>query len=91
MIIVRYADDIIVGFDYEAKARRSWDEMRELDQARLIRMKRQRILLHLLSDTIYCLVLPSFLCVTCSILNPRNLKVPGFPRPCRARWSCAAA
>ena len=29
MIIVRYADDIIVGFQHEADARRFWDEMRE--------------------------------------------------------------
>jgi len=26
---VRYADDIVVGFQYEADARRFWDEMRE--------------------------------------------------------------
>ena len=25
MIIVRYADDIIVGFEHEADARRFWD------------------------------------------------------------------
>ena len=29
MIIVRYADDIIVGFEYETDARRFWDAMRE--------------------------------------------------------------
>jgi len=29
MILVRYADDIIVGFQYEADARRFWDAMRE--------------------------------------------------------------
>jgi group II intron reverse transcriptase/maturase len=29
VIIVRYADDIIVGFEHEADARRFWDEMRE--------------------------------------------------------------
>ena len=29
MIIVRYADDIIVGFQYETDARRFWDAMRE--------------------------------------------------------------
>ncbi len=29
MIIIRYADDIIVGFQYEADARRFWDAMRE--------------------------------------------------------------
>lgn len=29
MIIVRYADDLIVGFEYEADARRFWDAMRE--------------------------------------------------------------
>lgn len=29
MIIVRYADDIIVGFQFEADARRFWDAMRE--------------------------------------------------------------
>ena len=29
MIIVRYADDIIVGFQHEADARRFWDDMRE--------------------------------------------------------------
>jgi retron-type reverse transcriptase len=29
MIIVRYADDIIVGFQYQTDARRSWDAMRE--------------------------------------------------------------
>jgi RNA-directed DNA polymerase len=28
MILVRYADDIIVGFEYEADARRFWDAMR---------------------------------------------------------------
>ena len=28
MIIVRYADDIVVGFEHEADARRFWDEMR---------------------------------------------------------------
>src|SRR6202522_3368157 len=29
MIIVRYADDFIVGFEYESDARRFWNEMRE--------------------------------------------------------------
>ena len=29
VIIVRYADDIVVGFQYEADARRFWDMMRE--------------------------------------------------------------
>jgi group II intron reverse transcriptase/maturase len=29
MIIVRYADDIVVGFEYGADARRFWDAMRE--------------------------------------------------------------
>jgi RNA-directed DNA polymerase len=29
MIIVRYADDLVVGFEHEADARRFWDEMRE--------------------------------------------------------------
>ena len=29
MIIVRFADDIVVGFQHEADARRFWDEMRE--------------------------------------------------------------
>ena len=28
MVIVRYADDIVVGFEHEADARRFWDEMR---------------------------------------------------------------
>ena len=28
MIIVRYADDIVVGFEHEADARRFWDAMR---------------------------------------------------------------
>jgi len=28
LIIVRYADDIVVGFEHEADARRFWDEMR---------------------------------------------------------------
>ena len=29
MIIVRYADDIVIGFEHEADARRYWDAMRE--------------------------------------------------------------
>jgi retron-type reverse transcriptase len=29
MIIVRYADDIVIGFEHEANARRFWDAMRE--------------------------------------------------------------
>ena len=29
MIIVRYADDVVVGFEHEADARRFWDAMRE--------------------------------------------------------------
>jgi RNA-directed DNA polymerase len=29
MIIVRYADDIVVGFEHESEARRFWDAMRE--------------------------------------------------------------
>ena len=29
MVIVRYADDIVVGFQYEADARRFWDDMRK--------------------------------------------------------------
>ncbi len=29
MIIVRYADDFIVGFQHEADARRFWDDMRK--------------------------------------------------------------
>src|SRR5262245_64098895 len=28
MIIVRYADDVVVGFEHEADARRFWDAMR---------------------------------------------------------------
>jgi group II intron reverse transcriptase/maturase len=33
MIIVRYADDIVVGFEHETDARRFWDEMRARLQA----------------------------------------------------------
>ena len=29
MVLVRYADDIVIGFEYEADARRFWDAMRE--------------------------------------------------------------
>jgi retron-type reverse transcriptase len=29
MILVRYADDIVVGFEHEADARRFWDDMRK--------------------------------------------------------------
>ena len=29
MIIVRYADDIVVGFEHEIDARRFWEAMRE--------------------------------------------------------------
>jgi RNA-directed DNA polymerase len=29
MIVVRYADDLVVGFEYETDARRFWDAMRE--------------------------------------------------------------
>ena len=29
MIVVRYADDFIIGFEYESEARRFLDEMRE--------------------------------------------------------------
>jgi len=29
MVMVRYADDIIIGFEHETDARRFWDEMRE--------------------------------------------------------------
>jgi RNA-directed DNA polymerase len=29
MIIVRYADDVVVGFEHESDARRFWDAMRE--------------------------------------------------------------
>ena len=29
MIVVRYADDIVAGFEYEADARRFWDAMRD--------------------------------------------------------------
>jgi len=29
MIMVRYADDIIVGFQHESDARRFWNEMRD--------------------------------------------------------------
>jgi len=29
MVMVRYADDIVVGFERETDARRFWDEMRE--------------------------------------------------------------
>ena len=29
MIIVRYADDLVVGFEHESDARRFWDDMRE--------------------------------------------------------------
>src|SRR5207245_6898882 len=29
MIIVRYADDTVIGFEHEADARRFWDAMRE--------------------------------------------------------------
>lgn len=33
MIIVRFADDIVVGFEHEADARRFWDEMRQRMEA----------------------------------------------------------
>lgn len=29
MIVTRFADDIVVGFDHEADARRFWDELRQ--------------------------------------------------------------
>jgi group II intron reverse transcriptase/maturase len=29
VVLVRYADDIVVGFEYEADARRFWDDMRQ--------------------------------------------------------------
>ena len=29
MILMRYADDIVVGFEHEADARRFWDDMRK--------------------------------------------------------------
>jgi len=29
MIIMRYADDIVVGFEHEADARRFWEAMRQ--------------------------------------------------------------
>ena len=29
MVIVRYADDVVVGFQHEADARRFWDAMRK--------------------------------------------------------------
>src|SRR5881392_2786959 len=29
MIIVRYADDVVVGFEHETDARRFWDAMRD--------------------------------------------------------------
>jgi RNA-directed DNA polymerase len=51
MIIVRYADDIVVGFEHETDARRFWDAMRERlqefslslhpDKTRLIEFGRQ--------------------------------------------------
>jgi len=51
MIIVRYADDIVTGFEHEADARRFWDEMRDRfqefslslhpDKTRLIEFGRQ--------------------------------------------------
>jgi hypothetical protein len=34
MIIARYADDIIIGFEHETDARRFWDAMRERLAAR---------------------------------------------------------
>jgi Reverse transcriptase (RNA-dependent DNA polymerase) len=50
MIIVRYADDVVVGFEHETDARRFWDAMRERlkefslslhpDKARLIEFGR---------------------------------------------------
>ena len=50
MIIVRYADDSIIGFQHESDARRFWDAMREHlrefslslhpDKTRLIRFGR---------------------------------------------------
>jgi RNA-directed DNA polymerase len=37
MILVRYADDIVVGFEHEADARRFWDAMRErLEEFRVV-------------------------------------------------------
>jgi RNA-directed DNA polymerase len=51
MIIVRYADDLVVGFEHETDARRFWDEMRKRleefslslhpDKTRLIEFGRQ--------------------------------------------------
>ncbi|WP_371933037.1 hypothetical protein [Bradyrhizobium sp. CCGUVB23] len=34
MMIVRYADDIVVGFAHEVDARRFWDAMRKNDDAK---------------------------------------------------------
>ncbi|SIO54138.1 Reverse transcriptase (RNA-dependent DNA polymerase) [Bradyrhizobium erythrophlei] len=53
MILMRYADDIVVGFEHEADARRFWDDMRKRfeefslslnpDKTRLIVNKRPRL------------------------------------------------
>jgi len=47
VIIVRYADDIVVGFEHEADARRFWEAMRKrlqefLERGCLFRITHQR-------------------------------------------------
>ena len=39
MVMVRYADDIIIGFEHETDARRFWDEMRARMRAKLQEIK----------------------------------------------------
>ena len=42
MIVVRYADDLIVGFEHEADARRFWDAMRERFEQFSLELHRQK-------------------------------------------------
>jgi RNA-directed DNA polymerase len=72
MIIVRYADDIIVGFQYEADARRFWDAMRE-------RLREYSLSLH--PDKTRLIEFGRFAAVQRArrgLGKPENLQVPGI-------------
>src|SRR5271163_2229362 len=72
MIMVRYADDIVVGFQHETDARRFWDEMRE---------RLQKFSLSLHPDKTRLIEFGRYTVQNCEkrgLGKPETFKFPGF-------------
>ncbi len=90
MFVVLYADDLVVGFELEAEARRFWDAMRtRFEQVPTPRAKTPPI--RRSSSTPWICCMPATWMASAS--SPATATSPDWPRACerQARWSMASA